>query len=169
VGLHLVHQVPAVVEADHPGIVVEHRDEETHPAADLLRGAPDAGVEEGMDRLPGTARLLVADDGVEDLVLAVLGPGLGQHLQLRVRGFRAQTHPLPLAGAVLEVIPDRAHLLQVQGEQSFRADALEIRVPAIQVHGFDGGLGETGHHGDGQVGRGRLEGGAVLHPDGLDE
>ncbi len=85
VRLHLEADQRATVEGDHPGVVVEHRAQEPAPAGHLLRGGADVGSEERVDHLlvPSSA---IADGGVEDLVLAVLRPGLGDHLQLHVRG-----------------------------------------------------------------------------------
>ena len=85
VGLRLEAQQRFGVELDDPGIVVEHRTQEAVAWIDLAGGGADTAVEQGADGLD-PAVLAVFDGGVEDLVLAVLGPGLGEHLQLDIGG-----------------------------------------------------------------------------------
>ena len=83
VRLRLEAQQRPVIEPDHPGIVAENRLQEPGTVVQLRGRTTDIGVEQGHDTL-GPAVLAVIDDGVEDLVLAVLGPGLRQHLELHV-------------------------------------------------------------------------------------
>ena len=87
VGLHLEAQERLPVERDDAGVVVEDRAQEPAPAGEPLGGRADVRLEQRVDRLLPAA-LAVADRRVEDLVLAVLRPGLGDHLQLDV-GHRA--------------------------------------------------------------------------------
>ena len=79
--------------------------------------------------------VVIDDPGVEDLVLAVFRPGLGEALQLHVG------HPGPQAdlfapgqdGIVFQVVPEDPHLLQAQGEDPLLADPDERLVGAVEV------------------------------------
>ncbi len=79
--------------------------------------------------------VVIGDPGVEDLVLAVFGPGLGEAFQLRVG------HPGPQAdllapgedGVVFQVVPEDPHLLEAQGEDPLLADPDELLVGAVEV------------------------------------
>ena len=110
VGLQLEGQVQLVVKTHDARVIHKSR---MHPGARrLLRSPLDVGPQHGVHYLAALgirgavgADLLVGDPRPEGLVHTVLGPGLGQHLQLQVCGLALL---LPVVGL------DGAHLLQVQ-------------------------------------------------------
>src|SRR4030065_324213 len=86
----------------------------TRPAP-LVGGGADEGVEQGVDDGGGPLVAVgVGDESVELLVLAVLGPGLGEGLQLAVGGQRGQAPSRAgradarVAGVLLNGVPFRA-------------------------------------------------------------
>ena len=138
VGLHLEDEVPVVVEADDPGVVGKDGEAPVvrpHPLPDLAGRPLDAGAEKGVDLGDAPLAVVIGDPGVEDLVLAVFRPGLGEAFQLRVG------HPGPQAdlfapgedGVVFQVVPEDPHLLQGQGEDPLLADPDERLVGAVEV------------------------------------
>ena len=138
VGFHLENEVPIVVEADDPRVV--GKDGETpvvrpHPFPDLAGRLLDAGVEKGVDLPNSSLPVVIGDPGVEDLVLAVFGPCLGEALDLRVGHLRSQTGlPSPVKnGFVLQVVPENSHLLQTKGEDPLLADPDKFRVGNVEV------------------------------------
>ena len=139
VGLHLEDHVPVGIEADHPGIVLEHRQAPvvlTHVLADLFGNIADIGVKQADDAGGGTGfRILIGDVAVEDLVLAVLGPGLGQDLQFHVGDLFAQAPggPLGLYPGPGQVVANELHFLQGQGEHPVLADPDQLLIGDIQV------------------------------------
>ena len=109
----------------------------------------DEGTEQALDDLHVPRTVVVVDGGVEDLVLAVLRPGLGQALQLHVGGLRGQAQfpVLLLHGVGTIVIPDRLHLVQVQGQQPLPGDAQQLLPAHLQVHRHHPRLGLRHHLG----------------------
>ncbi len=176
-GLDLVDQVDLVVEGDHAGVVVEHRDQPgaavalPQPAVDLLGQAADVGGEQRADGLGRAVALAVGDRGVEDLVLAVLAPGLGQALELDVGGGAAEAGGAAARcrGGGAEVVADGGHLGERQRQQSLAADPLELVVVAREIDGAHRRPLARRHLGNRQVGRPPLPLGAALHADGLDD
>ena len=120
VGLDLEGQVEVIVEGHDACVVVERRAEPG--GIDLLGDRPE-GTEQSFvvgDRHRAIGpRVLQADTSPERLVHAVLGPGLGQCLEL---GVGRVTFLLPV------VITDGPHLGQVEREQTLPAETLEIGV-----------------------------------------
>ena len=176
VGFDLEDQAVGVIEGHDPRIVVEHRDQPgsslafTNRPVHRFGRALDVGTEERADLLVGPALFLVPDDRVEDLVLAVLAPGLGQAFQFHVGRVRVQA--CVAAGRVLaltdEIVADRLHLRQREREQAVPAQVGQKCVGSAQLNGFGAGCAVQVDPGDGQV-RGRA--GPLLvnfQPDGLD-
>jgi hypothetical protein len=165
VRLDLVDEVVPLVEGDDPGVVVEDADEPGAPlaiadrAVDRLRRALDVRREEGPDRLRRTPRLLVGDGGVEDLVLAVLAPRLGEALDLDV-GRYPPRNP--------EVVADRPHLGERQREQALLRQLDERLVGPRQVDRLDRGPRVGGDLRHREIGARGPPGGGVLDADRLD-
>jgi len=160
VGLHLEDEAVVVVEADDAGVVHEDGEAEITGGAGAAFGADpfrrplDVGLEEGVDLGDPAGPVVIGDAAVEDLVLAVLRPGLGQALQLRVGdpggGGEADPGALRLDGGVAEVIPEDPHLLQGQGEDPLVADGEEGVLADVEVDQLRGGAlraGDTGYVG----------------------
>ena len=123
--LHLEDEMKIVVELDDPRIVDEHGYALVARAfgtADILGRLPDGAGEEVVDALSLPARDVIYDP-VEDLVLAVLGPGLGQRLQFDVRRVAADR---------AEMAPDRPHLLQIEGQHAIAAQPHHFIVGRLQ-------------------------------------
>ena len=101
VGLDLDHQMLPVVEGHDAGVVVKDRDEPRlaftldRPALDLTGGSLEVAPEQRLDGFGLRAGLAIVDRGIEDLVLAVLAPGLGQALELDVGGCRPEPQLAP--------------------------------------------------------------------------
>ncbi|KAF5037391.1 hypothetical protein DSECCO2_565120 [anaerobic digester metagenome] len=152
VGLDLDADVHVVAEADDAGVVLEHGQAEivlAHALAKLLRAALDEGLVEAVDLGRGAVlAVLVGDAGAEDLVLAVLGPGLGQAFELGVRGRGGQALGLAVGddlGAGV-VVPDAAHLFEAQRQGVLAAQAHEgLVVHGREIDGLDGVRGLAGH------------------------
>ena len=157
VGLHLDAGVVAVDEGDDAGVVLEHGLAVVVVAqalADGGRGVTDAGLVQVVDLFALAGLLvLVMDAGGEDLVLAVFGPGLGQHFHFHVGGVGGQTGGLA-AGLFVrggELVADAVQLAQGQGPGVVAAGFLQgLVVHAGQGHhvhgvvGFAGDLGGLG-------------------------
>jgi len=177
VGLDLVDEVAAVVEGDHARVVVEDRDQPGSAVAlaklpvDLARGLPDVGVEEGTHALGVTPRLLVVDGRVEDLVLAVFAPGLGQTLEFGVGRLSRQPQFAPPREPLgrCEVVADRPHLGDRQGEQPLTADPGQCLVAHVEIDALHRRHRPFRHAGDRQVGRSRAPLVVGTDGDGLDD
>ena len=87
VRLYLKHQVIIIAPGNNPGIVLEHGDAPVALCQALSDGtgrALDKGIKQAPD-FANRARTVVIGNGcVEYLMLAVLRPGLGQHLKLNI-------------------------------------------------------------------------------------
>ena len=178
VGLHLVDEVVAAGGGDDAGVVVEDRDQPALPLARLdggvdgRGGAADVLLEEGADLLGRLARFTVGDGGVEDLVLAVLRPGLGQALQLDVGRVGAEAGPRRGPG---RRPPARRSRAASRSSSTLSASSLS-RESAGQRGVVEAAqpdrLGRTGrvldHARHREVGRGGLPLGEGLHGDPLD-
>ena len=140
VGLDLEDQAPLVVEANDPGVVLEDRQAPvagSHLGADGLGGGADVGIKQAVDGGGLAAdRVFVGDVAAKDLVLAVLGPGLGQHLELDVGdpGRPAQGLPRGRDLGPGKVGADDLHLIQGQGQHALLADPHKVSVGDVQVH-----------------------------------
>ena len=77
-GFHFEYEVCVLCEPDHARVVFENRQEPVFILAGGRGGAPDICIEEAVDG-PVLAALgiFIVEGAVEDLVLAVLRPGLG--------------------------------------------------------------------------------------------
>ena len=138
VGFHLEDEVPVFVEADDSRIVDENGEApvgDAHSLPDQPGRTLDVCGEERVD-FPGQAfAVIVGDPGVEDLVLAVLRPGLGEAFEFRVGDFCPQTDLFP-AGKdifVFQIVPEDLHLLQRQREDPLLADPDEFIIGTVQV------------------------------------
>ena len=127
-GLRLHAKAPVVIPSDDPGVVVEDAEKPVDLLLDVERRAHDVGLEQRVDLLgpPGLV-VLVIDECSENLVRAVLRPGLRQALQFCVRRcVGGKTQPLPdrsdLWAPVVRL--DRVHLVEVEREQPGLADLL---------------------------------------------
>ena len=150
VGLDLDADVHVFAEADHARVVLEDGQAEVvlaHAFAQLPGAALDEGLVEAVDLGRGAVlAVLVTDAGAEDLVLAVLGPGLGQAFEFRVRGRGGQALGLAVGddlGAGVVVL-DAAHLLQAERQGVLAAQAHQGRVVHYaQVHDVHGAGGRA--------------------------
>ncbi len=157
-GFDLVDKVVAVVEGDDAGVVVEYRHEPgasltlAGGAIDGLRRAADERLEQRADRLRLFPRLAVGDGRVEDLVLAVLAPRLGDALELDVG--RRRTEPGRGAPGVFrreaEVVTHRLHLGERQREELGLRECDEGIVRSRKIDGGDiwGGVRRDLRHGE---------------------
>ena len=137
VGLHLHDQVPVVVEGDDPGVVVEHRAQPVNLLRNLLGRRHDVAPEEIPDGRTCSVFVLILDRALEDLVLAVLRPGLRQGPQARRRWRRARFRAsagMPGAMRIAEICLDGFHFRQVQGQEAFPTEAHQGVV--VQVQGY---------------------------------
>ena len=101
--------------------------------ADLVRGPSNVSAEQGIDDLGPTGLLIVVlNPGVEDLVLAVFRPGLGDGFELDVRRPFRQAHGTPFRRMGTEIGLDRLHLLQRQGQDPAAADLHELFVRDVE-------------------------------------
>ena len=136
---YLEDEMIVFVKFDDPGVVDEHGyTAVVRPLgpADVFGRLPDSAGEEVVDALLLTARYVV-DDPVEDLVLAVLGPGLGQRLHFDVRRVAAKR---------IEMAPDRPHFLQVERQHAVPAQPRHFIVGRLQQgEGLDRVVGLEGH------------------------
>jgi hypothetical protein len=138
----LMQTFMSVAEFDHAGVVLEHGQAEvpfSHAITKLFRAALDEGLVEAVDFGRSRFAVLVGNARAENLVLAVLGPGLGQAFQFRVRGVRGQVHGLAgLAhGRVGVVGRDGAQLFQGQSQGVFPAEFHEFLI-VHHTYGYDG-------------------------------
>ena len=138
VGLHLEDKVPVVVEADDSRIVGKNGEAPvvcTHSLPDFAGRPLDAAAEKGIDFGDAPLAVVIGDPGVEDLVLAVFRPGLGEAFQLRVGHPGPQTDLFAPGedGVVFQVVPEDPHLLQGQGEDPLLADPDERLIGAVEV------------------------------------
>ena len=73
--------------------------------------------------------ILVVDVGAENLVLAVLGPGLAYHLKLHISGV---AHACFLAGCkgirICKIFLQRLHLCQVKSKKTLLGKLLQRRI-----------------------------------------
>ena len=123
-----------VVEIDDAGVVMEDRPEVRPSGLEVFRGSLDISGEERVDDFLGAAFLAVTDTGREDLVLAVLAPGLGDHLEFDVRGFGREALGGPsLPGRLAAVIvPDGAHLVQRKEKEAVPGELDEFLVGEVR-------------------------------------
>src|SRR6185369_7077355 len=139
VGLNLEDQRVGIVEPDDPGVVLEYGEAEIARSElfpDILRGPLDEGLEKGFYLLFAAVFVLVLHGSGEDLVLAVLRPGLCQALQLHIGRFRSESDRssgfqnlrIPVVGL------DDLHLLQCQGQDPLFADPHELFVGDVQIN-----------------------------------
>jgi hypothetical protein len=141
VGLGLDRDEVVVVEAEHARVVGEHRDEVGPLGHELHGGGAHAGLEQRLD-LAGGAVFVVHDAGVEDLVLAVLAPGLGDHFQFDVGGVGRQADgPAEHVDVVLrEIFLDGAHFFQRERQGAFAGHLHQFFIGIRQGDRFDPGL-----------------------------
>ncbi|OQA77563.1 MAG: hypothetical protein BWY31_04470 [Lentisphaerae bacterium ADurb.Bin242] len=132
VRLDLVDQVELVVEGDHARVVGEHGDQPVDFLRNLRGAFLDIGFEEGNDLLLLSVFILITDFGVENFVLAMLGPGLRQHFQFHVGRVLPEPELLASSG-VAEIVLDGFHLVQRQGQDSLAADLQQFFVGDLQV------------------------------------
>jgi hypothetical protein len=126
VRLDLDADVPVAVELDDAGVVDEDADAEV--TVELVRRGGDGGLQQVVDALDLAVLALEVDHPRERLVLAVLGPGLRDGLEL-ARG--------RLAAQLLEVGLDGAHLGQREAELPVARQPLELGVVGGQQRDLD--------------------------------
>ena len=134
VGLGLVDEVEAVVEADHAGVVGEDGDEPRHLGLKLLRALLDVALVERGDRDGLAVRGGVVDVGGEDFVLAVFAPGLREDFHLHVGR---------LAAELAEIALDGLHFLEAESERALVGQLHELFVGDFQVVVADDDLAEA--------------------------
>ncbi len=110
--LDLERDLPIRVEVHDAGVIHERR---THPGAGEFVGSrADRGTQEAVYRLADPVGACEPDAAFEGLVLAVLGPGLRECLELHIGRVAPQR---------AELVPDRAHLGEREEQHPLRADA----------------------------------------------
>ena len=127
-GLRFHAKAPVVIPSDDPGVVVENAEKPVDLLLDVECRAHDMGLEQRVDLLgPACLVVLVIDESSENLVRAVLRPGLRQALQFCVRrcvGGKAKSPPSRSDLRAPVVRLDRMHLVEVKREQSGLANLL---------------------------------------------
>ena len=149
VRLDLTDKIPVVVELDNPRVIVKNGDKPVHLPADFFCCSFDARVKKAVNDL-GFPVLRIGDLPAEDFVFAVFGPCLGNCLQLRVCRFRLEAEtPAFLDDLRPPVIClNGFHLLQVKGEDAFRAYPQQFLIRDIQVVVAHEGLVSAFHFGN---------------------
>ena len=105
--------------SDHSGIVLKNRDAVVFVAkfaADFLGCSGDEGWEKALDGFFALI-VLIIDGGLENLVLAVFGPGLGQTFQFHVGWFPPQPVVIGLDGL---------HFFEGEGQAAVCADSFQL-------------------------------------------
>ena len=121
VGFYLDAGIVAVDEGDDARVVLEHGLAVVigpHAFTQNGRGVANAGLVKVVHHFVAVrVRVSVIDARGENFVLAVLGPGLGQHFHFHVSGVAGQAHGLApghFAGGG-ELVANAVHFLEVQG------------------------------------------------------
>ena len=171
VGFDLVRNIVALVEADDARVVAKDRNQPVDVVPNFFRRVLDIRLEQRVDPLLAAVLVHVADAPRENLVLAVLRPGLGDALDLDVgRLFRQAERGARLPDVrSRKVVADRAHLLEAERQNSIAADFHQVRVRTAEVVSSHLNIGLFANGGNGFVDR---RGGPLLgrkNADRLDQ
>ena len=156
VRFHLEHEQPVPVHPHHARVVAEHLHQPVvagrfQAPRDVFRAGADVGLEQRIDRfLAAGFPVHEMDQGVEFLVLAVLGPGLRHDFQFGVRRFRRQAGRAAarLDLRLAEMRLHRLHLRPIQREQALLRQRVQCFVGDLErdrFHDRRGGWFRFGH------------------------
>ena len=114
---NLEDQAPVIVKLDDSGVIFENREADIVLAprfTNISRHLHDVALEERVDDFLVALLILVLNARGEDLVLAVLAPGLGQRFEFYISRHSAKPESLARSDHIIlaEVELDRQHLLK---------------------------------------------------------
>jgi len=139
VGLNLEHKGVIIIEADNTRIVLEYRQAVipvSQVLAHLFRRTLDAGLEQGVNLFVVTVFIMIINGRGKDFMFAVFRPGLGQCLQLHVRGiFREPKFPsFPANPGLTIIFLDNLHLFERKGQNPFPAYRHKLFIGYIEIN-----------------------------------